>query len=103
MILWILVILSVFISGLALASLDANAEIRAMSAEIYRKHGLNRSAPAGCLIALSALANIGLWVTYAIQVGDWRFAAIPLFPWLVGSVAIPLHKALTKNRRQVSR
>lgn len=101
MIIWILVIVSAFTSALSLASLDANAEIRAMSAQVYRRHGLNRSAPMGCLIALGGVANLGLWIAYAIEADDWRFAAIFVMPWVVASIALPLHTRITKSRPSV--
>ena len=99
MILWAMVMLSALTSGLNLASLDANAEARALGAEIYRRHGLNRAAPMGCLLTIASVANIGLWIAYAVEVDDWRFAAIPGLPWLIAIVAYPLHTRLTRTRR----
>ncbi len=93
-----LVILSAFSSALSLASLDANAELRAIGRQVMAKHGLNRGAPMGCLTALTSLASLGLWIAYAFEVGDWRFAAIFALPWLVTMVATPLHTAFSKPR-----
>jgi hypothetical protein len=99
MILWAMVMLSALTSGLNLATLDANAEVRALGAEIYKRNGLNRTAPIGCLITLASLANIGLWIAYAIDVNDWRFAAIPGLPWLIAMIAYPLHNRTRKARK----
>lgn len=99
MIVWSLVIISAFTSALNLARLDATAEIRSLAKQIFKQHGLNAGAPIGCLSTLTNLTLLALWIAYAIQIGDWRFAAITCLPWLVAFIATPLHDQLTKGRR----
>jgi hypothetical protein len=37
----------------------------------------------GCLFAVLGATVVGLWTWYAVEVQDWRFAAIVWFPFTV--------------------
>jgi len=102
MTIWILLMLSVFQGALALATLNANAELRQISREIFRKHGMGIGAPVGCLIALAGVGNMTAWTVYAFQAGDWRFAAIPAVPFLVSWAGRALYSWAGKPQVRVS-
>lgn len=48
-----------------------------------REFWRNRLA-AGCVIVALAFATGALWTVYAVQVNDWRFAAVYWVPFAMG-------------------
>ncbi len=52
----------------------------------------------GCLLPLVPTTIVVLWVIYAAQVGEWRFAAIEVIPVCCGIVGGYL-RAVRKRRR----
>jgi hypothetical protein len=84
-ILWTLVALSTLSGALSLALTQVNPQYRkAHQAAI--KHVSVTGIPAGCVLAVAAVLMIAAWTWYAVDVGDWRFAAIvwipAIFTWI---------------------
>ncbi len=78
--LWLILGAVTLVSGMRLALLSSNERIAAVTDDAIRREGL-AGIPAGCLMALAGVATVSLWVVYAVQVDDWRFAAIPGVPF----------------------
>lgn len=62
---------------------NVNARI-AVEVQRFLLHPSLRAAPLGCLAPASGLLGVGLWTGYAIDVGEWRFAAIAWMPLVCG-------------------
>lgn len=45
-----------------------------------------KAGPAACVVAICALLNAVLWITYSFEVQDWRFAAIWWIPAILAYV-----------------
>lgn len=70
-------------SLLALVLSTLNPRVGGEVDKVYKTtkvHGIGL----GCLFAFLALIVVGLWTWYAVEVQDWRFAAIVWFPFTVG-------------------
>lgn len=96
MILWTLLTLSLLSGAFALGTAQANARVAADMRESMKRHGL-RGVPLGCAHATISAAVIACWIAYAIQVGDWRFAAIPGVTFALNAVANYAKNALAKQ------
>lgn len=95
---WILV-LTVFTSALTLVMVDStNVVVEAVEAMI-RGDRSRRVVALGCLLPLLPATVVILWVVYAVQVGDWRFAAIEVFPVCCGLIGGYLRAVRNRNRR----
>lgn len=73
MIIWAVLTVTVLANAVGLAMAGANREMVA---------ALRIKASAGqvALLGLFNIATGGLWVWYAVDVGDWRFGAIGVVP-----------------------
>lgn len=80
MILWAILGVNLLVAMTALAFTGANDEIVRQIHALSKSNPLHISKPAGCLFALCPLATASLWTVYAVQVDDWRFAAISWIP-----------------------
>ncbi|HEX6970254.1 MAG TPA: hypothetical protein VF174_15775 [Micromonosporaceae bacterium] len=85
MIVWILLGLSLLTGALTMALTQVNPEYRRAHRAALKQVGV-AGVPAGCVLAVAALLMVATWTWYAIDVGDWRFAAIAwvpaLFTWI---------------------
>ena len=85
MVLNLIVALVTLISLFQVLVIDLNKEVNQATREAMKRHGY-----AGCsLLTLSTLLAVGvgaLWTWYAVQVHDWRFAAIFWIPFTFKTV-----------------
>lgn len=79
MIVWLLLICSALFGFGGYALSQRNREAVEASKQIMRTRG-TKAAPIGCLVAVVGYGTPVLWTIYAIQVHDWRFAAITWLP-----------------------
>lgn len=86
MIIWMLLIVATLIGAYSAALTAANREAAQAAREATQRYGV-AGVHAGCVIALLTLIAIALWTWYAIDVRDWRFAAIAWIPFLLNLVS----------------
>ncbi len=98
MIVWALLGAVTFVSVVNLALMSVNAEAEAAAKAVFRRQGLG-GVPLGCLSPLLSIVIGGLWTWYAVDVGDWRFAALFWVPFAinwVGKIARRSPKRVTR-------
>lgn len=94
MILNLLLVTISLISAISLAVAVTNAEAAWAVREVFRSKGM-AGAPLGCAASVLGWIGLGLWTWYAVNVHDWRFAALVWIPFVTGV----LGKVATKNPR----
>ena len=97
MIIWMLLAMSTLSAFASIALTSANREATEAMRASMRQHGV-AGIPVGCLLAIMSFAALGLWTWYAVDVQNWRFAAIVWVP----VVARWLGALTTKRRRYTS-
>jgi hypothetical protein len=96
MILWFMLGVSTLMAFTALALVSANAAARKDIEAAWRRHGV-KGTPIGCTAVLASWALVALWVVYAVQVGEWRIAAIAVLPGVAGIIARIAERASKSN------
>jgi hypothetical protein len=99
-VIWAILLVNTVSGALGLALVRANEEAAAASRAVLRAKGLTpTSGPIGCVLVLMGLCSPVLWVVYAVQVDDWRFAAATLVPFGLGYLSQVVQRGIRKQKQ----
>jgi hypothetical protein len=84
-ILWALLVVALMssMSALVLSTATASQDVKPLM-DALRRQRPKLAVRAGVVMTLCAAVNVALWLWLAIEVGDWRFAAVSWVPFLGG-------------------